>query len=248
MRVLQKRLEQWIDQGLIKLYQSSKQELPILCFNTNGTNRKAIALNKSDDSYEWFQTTSAEGVETVFNNLKTIRASAKIITAEQLAQPDTQIIFLQPSRNKLTLQQLRQKLDLEAILTQSKIKQATYSDRYLQAPEAKILADLIQISCDHHTEIAIRVLENANEQSASKRKKELEVALEVINNRKASYRVIVQPQHVRKHFKHSRILHIQRQDGIEYKIIFDLGLDFLELERNRVYSITKPSYIVIIKL
>ena len=247
-KVLQKRLEQWIDQGLLKLYQSSHQELPIICFNANHINKIAIALNKSDDSYEWFKTTSADGVETVFNKLQTIRASAKIITASELAQPDTQVIFLQPSRNKFTLQQLRQKLGLEAILTRSKIKQATYSDRYLQAPGAKILADLIQISCDHHTQITIRVLENAHEQSASERKKELEVALEVIKNRKASYRVLVQPQHVRKHFKHSRILHIQRLDGAEYKIIFDLGLDFLELERNKIYSIAKPSYMVIIKL
>ncbi len=246
--VLQKRLEQWIDQDLLKLYQSSKGELPILCFNTNGTNRKAIALNKSDDSYEWFQTTSAEGVETVFNKLKNIRASAKTIAAEQLAQPDTQIIFLQPSRNKFTLQQLRKKLGLEEILTASKIKQVTYSDRYLQAPEAKILADLLEIGCDLSGKVNILVLENPQEQSASARKQELESVLENLKNIGVSCQVYVQPKHNRKHFEHARILEIKRQDGTKYKIIFDLGLDFLQVESNSIYSLTKPTYIAIVNL
>lgn len=246
--VLQKRLEQWIDQGLLKLYQSSKGELPLLCFNNNGTNRKAIALNKSDDSYEWFQTTSAEGVETVFNKLKNIRASAKMIAAEQLAQPDTQIIFLQPSRNKFTLQQLRKKLGLEEILTASKIKQVTYSDRYLQAPEAEILTDLLEIGCDTSSKVNILVLENPREQSASARKQELERALDNLKSIGLSCQVYVQLKHNRKHFKHARILEIRRQDGTKCKIIFDLGLDFLQSESNATYSITKPTYIVIVNL
>lgn len=196
----------------LKLYQSSARELPILCFNTNGTNRKAIALNQSDDSCQWFQTTSAEGVETVFNKLKTTRASAKIIAAEQLAQPDTQIIFLQPSRNKFTLQQLRKKLGLEAILTASKIKQATYSDRYLQAPEAKILADLLEIGCDTSSKVNILVLENPREQSASARKQQLERALDNLKTIGVSCQVRVQPKCDRKHFQHPRILEITKQN------------------------------------
>lgn len=247
LRVLQKRLEQWIDQGLLKLYQSSERELPILCFNTHHTNRKAIALNQSDDSYEWFQTTSSEGVDTVFNGLQTIRSSAKIITASQLAQPDTQIIFLEPDKEQLSVQKLRQKLGLEAILTRSKIKQATYSDRYLQASEAKILADLLEIGCDRHTELTIRVLENTREQSASARKQELESAFSNLINSGIICQVKVQPKHNIKYFKHARILEITTENKTKYKIIFDCGLDFIQSDK-ATYSITKATYIAIINL
>jgi len=247
LKVLQKRLEQWIDQGLLKLYQSSDQELPILCFNTNHTNRQAIALNKCDDSNEWFQTKSVEGVDIVFNRLKIIRSSAKIITASQLAQPDTQIIFLEPNKDQLSLQQLRQKLGLEAILTRSKIKQATYSDRYLQAPRAKIMANLLKIGCDRHTELTIKVLENSREQSASARKQELELALDSLNKIETSYQVKVQPKQNRKHFEHARILEITTENETKYQIIFDCGLDFIQLDQAS-YSITKPTYIAIIRV
>lgn len=246
LKVLQKRLEQWIDQGLLKLYQSSDRELPILCFNTNHTNPQAIALNKCDDSNEWFQTKSIEGVNTVFNKLQNIRSSAKKVTASELAQPDTQIIFLEPSGNKLSLKQLRQKLGLEAILTESKIEQAVYSDRYLQASEAKILADLLEISCDLHTELTIKVLENSREQSASARKQELELALDSLNKIETSYQVKVQPKQNRKHFEHARILEITTENKTKYKIIFDCGLDFIQADK-ATYSITKDTYIAIIQ-
>jgi ATP-dependent helicase YprA (DUF1998 family) len=247
LRVLQKRLEQWIDQGLLKLYQSSYQELPILCLSTNHTNRQVIALNNSDNTYEWFQTTSSEGMDTVLNKLKNIRASSKIITASELAQPDTQIIFLEPSRNKLSLEQLRQKLGLEAILTRSKIKQATYNDRYLQASEARILANLLEVGCDRHSELTIRVLENTREQSASARKQELEFALHSLNNIQTSYQVKVQPKHNSKHFEHARILEVTTENKTKYKIIFDCGLDFIQADK-ATYSITKVTYIAIVEV
>lgn len=247
LKVLQKRLEQWIDQGLLKLYQSSYQELPILCFNTNHTNPQAIALYKCDDSNEWFQTKSVEGVDTVFNKLQNIRSSAKKVTASELAQPDTQIIFLEPSGNKLSLKQLRQKLGLEAILTESKIEQAAYSDRYLQASEAKILSDLLEIGCDNSSQINILVLESNREQSASVRKQELENALKDLNNLGISCQVKVQPKHNKKHFEHARILAIATQHGTKYQIIFDRGLDFIQSDQAS-YSITKPTYIAFVKV
>lgn len=241
LRVLQKRLEQWIDQGLLKLYQSSEGELPILCFNnTNGTNQKAIALNQSNDSYQWFQTASNEGVNTVLNKLKTIRASAKIITAEQLVQPDTQIIFLEPNRKKLNLSQLRQELGLEVILTGSKIKQVTYSDRYLRPLGLKILTDLLKNTCDRHSQMSIRTLED----SISERKQELEDALQDLATMGVSCQLTVQPKHEKRHFPHARLLEITKQDKTKYKIIFDCGLDFIRLD-NDLYTIARSTYIAI---
>ena len=247
LRVLQKRLEQWIDQGVLELYRSPSQELPILCFNTNNHHRCAIALNKTDDSCQWLQTKSIAGVETVFNRLEKIRASAKIVTASELSQPDTQIIFPQPSNNKLNLEQLRQELGLSEILTGNKIERATYRDRYLQASEAKILGDLLEISCDSSTQLNILVLENPQKQSASVRKQRLESALANLNDLEICYQVKVQPKHNKKHFEHARTLEITMQNQIEYKVIFDLGLDFIELDKQKYY-INKPTYIIIVKV
>ena len=246
LNVLQKSLEQWIDQGLIKLYQSSEQELPIICLSTNSNNRKAIALNQTNDAYEWFQTTSTEGVKTVLNRLKTIRNSAKIIAAEGLAQPDTQVIFLESSGEKFTLQQLRKKLGLETILASGTIQEATYSDRYLQAPGAKILANLLEIGCDTSSKVNIRVLEKTAEKSASVRKRELESSLENLRSTGVSCQVKVQPKDSSKHFEHARTLKVMTQGGEKYKIIFDLGMDFLNVESNEIYSVSKPTYIVVI--
>ncbi|MGF1541102.1 MAG: DUF1998 domain-containing protein, partial [Pleurocapsa sp.] len=240
LKVLQKRLEQWIDQDLLKLYQSSDRELPILCFNTNGTNPKAIALNQSDDSYQWFQTTSNEGVDTVLNKLQIIRSSAKIIAAEQLAQPETQLIFLQPSRNKLTLQQLRKELGLEAILTASKIQQATYSDRYLQPLGLKILTDLLKNAGDRLSQISIKTLQD----SISERKQELENALQDLATMDVSCHLTVQPKHEKRHFPHARILEITTQDRTKYQVIFDCGLDFIRLDKG-LYTIARSTYIAI---
>ena len=247
LRVLLKRLEQWSDQGLIKLYQSSCQELPMLCLSTNHNAKTALALNKGKDNYEWLQTTSKTGVETVFNRLEKIRASAKIITASELAQPDTEVIFIKPSPNQFSVEQLRQKLGLAKILTENKLKQATYRDRYLQASGAKILAKLLEISCNNTSQLNILVLENSKEQSAPIRKETLENSLENLNDLGVSCQVKVQPQHNKQHFEHSRILEITIQDKTKYKIIFDRGLDFIQLD-NTIYSITKPSYIAIVKL
>ncbi|MGB5714931.1 MAG: hypothetical protein WBM44_28930, partial [Waterburya sp.] len=77
---------------------------------------------------------------------------------------------------------------------------------------------------------------------------ELESVLEPLKSIGVSCQVYVQPKHNRKHFEHARILEIKRQDGTKYKIIFDLGLDFLQVESNAIYSITKPTYIAIVNL
>ena len=140
---------------------------------------------------------------------------------------------------------MRDKLGLAEILTGNKIERVTYRDRYLQAPETKILSDILEISCDSSTQLNILVLENPQEQSASARKQELESALTNLNDLKICYQVKVQPKHNKKHFEHARTLEITMQNQAKYKAIFDLGLDFIQSDKQK-YCITKPTYIVII--
>jgi hypothetical protein len=126
----------------------------------------------------------------------------------------------------------------------SKVERVTYRDRYLKGKEAKILLDLLREELAPSAEVKIWVLENAKEQSASKRKSDLEAAFRKFEMG-VSFQAIVQPQHHSKHFPHPRILEIQRQDGRHYKVVFDMGLDFLEARGGATYSVTKPTYVVV---
>ena len=57
--------------------------------------------------------------------------------------------------------------------------------------------------------------------------------------------VKVQPWHQRVHFPHARELEIERQDGQKLMMIFDKGMDFLEVNPDGTYRITEPTYVVI---
>ena len=131
------------------------------------------------------------------------------------------------------------------MLAGSKVERVAYRDRYLKGKEAKILLDLLREELAPSAEVKIWVLENAKEQSASERKSDLEAAFREFEKMGVSYQAIVQPQHHSKHFPHPRILEIHRQDGRQYKVVFDMGLDFLEARADATYCVTKPSYVVV---
>jgi hypothetical protein len=131
------------------------------------------------------------------------------------------------------------------VLAGSKVERVTYRDRYLKSKEAKILLDLLREELAPSAEVKIWVLENAKEQSASERKSDLEAVLREVEETGVSCKVTVQPQHHSKQFPHSRILEIHKQDGQHYKVVFDMGLDFLEARADATYCVTKPTYVVV---
>jgi len=180
-RVLRKRLRQWIDQGLLKLYQTSIETLPILCLSTQQQNRIALELHQrseSDEALEWFQTRSQEGVERVYNRLQNLRSQAKLVSATELEDPDTFVIYPEPIWGNLSLLELRQRLGLDRVLMGSKARSVFYRDRYLDGKGAKILADLLQSGgLDSNSALTISVLQDSKSQSASELKAELERAL-----------------------------------------------------------------------
>jgi len=250
--VLQKRLQQWIDQGLLKLYESSYEAkaLPVLCFSTQQPNRIALALHQRSDqeTVEWFQTQSAEGVETVESRLQTLRSQARLVPASELADPDTVVVFPEPSWGELSLPQLRQKLGIDVILA-SQVKQVFYRDRYLNGQRAKFLAELLQgEGLSANSQVTILTLETSQSPSASELKAELEAALIGLKAIEIQPKVTVQPRHLRSDFPHARELEIQGHDQQKYKVIFDRGLDFLEKVENReTYRIKHSTYIAIIR-
>lgn len=246
---LRKRLQQWTDQGLLRLYQTSIEGLPALCLSTHQHHRIALELHRSSQSnelLEWFQTQSSEGVEKVFNRLQNLCQKARLVPASELEDPDTFVVFPEPSWGNLSLAELRQKLKIDYILSGSQIKSVLYRDRYLDPSGARILADLLQGEwLSDNSAITVWVLEDIKSLPAPERKAQLKAALDGLNSLGIQPQVKVQPQHQRSHFRHGRELILQRFDSQTYKIIFDMGLNFIEANPDKTYSIKQPTYVVI---
>jgi ATP-dependent helicase YprA (DUF1998 family) len=261
LQVFYKRLGQWIDQGLLKLYKTPVRALPILCLNTEQQNRIALQLHQNSEInvWEWFQTRSFEGVSTVFQRLQALREGgyglrqgqnqAKLVTAKELEDPQTSVAF--PDRNwgELTILQLRQKLGLDKVLLGSQIRQIVYRDRYLNEKGAKILAHLLQSDgLNKNSSVTIEVLEDSQGETQKQRKQQLEVALKKLKETGVSLNIIVRPWQQRIHFPHARELEVHQQDGQKFKVLFDKGIDFLEPRTNGIYRVAERSYVVITQL
>jgi ATP-dependent helicase YprA (DUF1998 family) len=245
--VLRKRLSQWIDQGVLKLYQSNTTESLTVCFNSQQSDRLALQLNRNEagQPVEWLQTRSSLGVETVRQLLEKLRSHSRLIRADELEDPATRLYFIEPSSQLFTIAELRQKLGLETVLKAGKIKRAIYYDRYLSDRGAKILASLLESSLEAGSKFQIEVLENPQEMAASKRKSEIENAIRFLDFKEITCEVKVQPKFLRKHFPHARSLEIELENGQKNRVIFDLGIDFLEVINDRQSRIAKSTYIVV---
>jgi hypothetical protein len=243
LQLLQKHLQQWVEQGLLKLYQTSVKDVPILCLNTQQQHCIALQLHQQES----FETRSCEGVDTVFQRLQNMRSQARLVEAIELEDPNTTVIFPDRTWCNLTISQLRQRLGIDRVLSSGGVK-IVYRDRYLNETGTKILADILQgdgLGVD--SSVTIWVLEDYKGESASKRKGNLEAALTQLKRMGISTTVKVQPWHERSHFPHAREMEVQTANGQRYKIIFDKGMDFLELKTTGLYSVTEATYVVINK-
>lgn len=254
VKVWRKCLYQWIGLGLVKLYQSPSEALPILCLSTKQTSRIALQLHQPSDDKPlvWFQTRSSEGVKTVFSRLSELRDRARLIQPQELEDPDTIVVFPNPKDNHwhgdLRLSELQKKLELERVLSGSKVTKIVYRDRYLGEPGAKILADLLQGSgFDSQTQLIISIVEDKTARNASELKKKLTTVFVRLQPTKDNLQVHVKPWDKRFDLPHGRDLEIYRQDGQHYKVIFDKGMAFLEARAGGIYRVTEPTYVVVSK-
>nr|MBA3924616.1 DUF1998 domain-containing protein [Nostocaceae cyanobacterium] len=182
IKVCRKRLQQFIDQDLVKLYQASGEhfpenlarDVPTLCFNSIQSNRIALSLEQSTNNKPqvWFQTRSLEGVKAVFTRLEKLRQEARLVQVSELEDLNTSVIFLNPSEKEwcgyFSMLELRKKLGLEGALSESNIMKVVYSDRFLRVEGVKILAELFQ-SCvfGEHSQISILTTDKAYENDNS---------------------------------------------------------------------------------
>jgi ATP-dependent helicase YprA (DUF1998 family) len=244
-RFLRKQLEQWLNQGFLKLCQTDVDELPMLAIFTAQGSCVALGLNSKESGYEWLQTRQPEGVKDFQQRLHQLKG--RLISAQELEAPDTKVILPNPNWGNLSLAELRQKLGLEACLTGSEISKISYSDRYLYKSGAEILAALLNSeNIIVNTQILINTKENSRDRSVStsERKRQLETALASLSIGKANLKITVYPDQTSR-LEHGRILEIWRTDGDHYRIFFDKGVDFIEADNRNSYRIKEVTYIVI---
>ncbi|MCA6557843.1 MAG: DEAD/DEAH box helicase, partial [Pseudanabaena sp. M114S2SP2A07QC] len=223
--VLRKRLSQWIDQGLVNLYQTDVDKLPTLYFQTSPQNRIALGLHQeTENQLVWLQTRSEEGVQTIQAKLNDLILNAREVKAIELEDPNTQVIFPDPSWGSVSLAELRQRLGLETVLMVSPVAKVTYRDRYLNFAGARYLVSLLQGDwLDSGTEFIVNILEDP---SKPDRLEEIEERLAIISGQ------VVQEAYISgvssgDRFIHARSLEIQKQDGQHFRILFDKGMDFI---------------------
>lgn len=248
-RVLRKRLQQWIDQGALKLYKIDHNILPELCLSSQWE-RYRIALRycpaQGDNAAYWLKTTTERGVIQVFDRLKQLQQQAKSVAAQDLIDRDTTVVFPDHTWKNLNIDQLRHQLGLEPILVGSKITRVVYSDRYLNASNAQFLADLLRGDwLESNTQVTIHIQQNYEESRLNDTSRR--AALEKLIAKLLGLRLNVKMRPYKRNqepLQHSRELIIYRQDKQTYRVLFDKGMDFLE-ETNDSYNITESTYVVV---
>lgn len=163
-----------------------------------------------------------------------------------LDKPNALFIPLEPDGRDLSLAQLRKELGLEEILTSGVVTRIFYSDRYLNQRGGGILADLITGNWLRSTSgVTIKVLEQPD-QPAAVRKQRLELSFTKLRRLGNILQIEVQPSQPQTNFEHARSLEINMENGKQYKLIFDWGMEFIKYNSaNRTYRIDKPSYVTL---
>ncbi|MDV2996630.1 MAG: ATP-dependent RNA helicase DbpA [Chroococcidiopsis sp. SAG 2025] len=255
VRVIRKRLSQWIDQGFLKLYVTRAIQCSILCLSSQLPHRIALQLQTSNngDPIGWFQTRSERGVNHVFQNLQQLKSDATIVKAATLEDSDTAVIFPTPNWESLTIEQLREELGLTQIFQGNQVKKLVYSDRYLnhqKQPKAETLASLLNGNwLDNDSRIVIQIQQSKEEYDRrdTERRTDIERSLSSLPGQlKVEMRPY--PKHHQPPFPHRRKLTICLRSNSTYRILFDKGLDFLKKDSNAMYCIEEATYVVVIKL
>jgi ATP-dependent helicase YprA (DUF1998 family) len=248
IRVLRKRLSQWIDQGLVVLSQQDFDMQPTLCISSQSSNRVALQMRLSEtgSAVEWFQTRSERGVKTVLQNLKELQQKAMKVSAAELDDPQTEVIFPEPNWGKLDLASLQDRLGFKAILAKGEISSAQYSDRYLNATGASVLAQLLTLGSKSDFSAKVYIQESHDEHRYRDRTRRAGVE-SALKRHLGNCQLRMRPftQRHSPSFPHRRELEITYKSGEGCKVLLDKGMDFLEKLQSGLYRIPETTYIVI---
>lgn len=263
VRVLRKRLSQWIDQGLLRLYTTHLAQTPTLCLNNHSPHQVALELQTDSTGapVEWFQTRSENGVGYVYEQLQQLKTSAKPVPAVDLEDTNTAVVFPIKAWGCMAIAELRERLGLSQVLAGNNASKIVCSDRYLNCnehPGAEILAALLLGDwIDKNTRITIFTQQTRDEadeaqdprnRNAQQRCEMIEKSFSILaaqTSVEIRQRRSRQPQ---RPLPHGRELNVVLEDGSEYRILFDKGMAFIEKQAKNLYCIKESTYVAIVKV
>jgi hypothetical protein len=180
------------------------------------------------------------------DRLKQLQQQAKPVAAQELIDRDTSVVFPDRTWKNLSIDQLRRQLGLEQVVVGSKISRVLYSDRYLNASDARFLSDLLRGDwLESNTQVTIHIQQLYEEYRSNDTSRR--VTLEKVLTQQLGLQPSVKMRPYGRNYEtlsHSRELTIYRQDKQVYRVLFDKGMDFVE-EINGAYHITESTYVVV---
>ncbi|MCS7291912.1 MAG: DEAD/DEAH box helicase [Gloeomargarita sp. SKYBB_i_bin120] len=255
-RLLRKRLFQWLDQGVLQLYLLQDQERrPIeLCLSSYvGAHRLALQGALDSETGEWLKTTTERGVNTVLQRLQHLKQQARPVMAAELEDKNTEVVFPDKTWKSMSITTLQQRLKWTQFLTPSPAKVIHYQDRYLQPEQAEILIGLLEQQLGPGTEkmiLEMVQLWDENQEQNYKRRAEIQRVIQNYLQQKGlavTLELKCYPPQQLKAIPHMRKLTLIDGEQRHHQVLFDKGLDFLVKDEQGTYSVTEPTYIVLLR-
>ncbi|MEN9228057.1 MAG: DEAD/DEAH box helicase [Gloeomargarita sp. HHBFW_bins_205] len=248
-RLLRKRLWQWMDQGVVRLYRLAERRPVEVCLSSQVPEYR-VALRGGLDASPWLKTVSPAGVETVYQRLQQLRQRAKPVTAAELEDKDVEVVFPDPTWKSLPLDGLRQRLKFTDFLAAFPVRVIHYQDRYLQAQQAQYLMQLLAVFLQPPLEKIILELAQSYEENRkddNSRKYQVKQVVQTYLHQVGlgiPVEVTFYPFSQKKAIPHRRQLTFIGENGQRRQVLFDKGLDFLTEYPPGRYSVTEPTYLV----
>jgi ATP-dependent helicase YprA (DUF1998 family) len=255
--VARRRLSQWIEQGVLDLYANATLVKDTYCFSPDHPrSRRAfqITFNSDGSPADFLEARSEIGVQAVSERLARLRADSRPVSSQEIADPESLIVFPTPNWPPMKLEQLRAELGLSQLLEGQSIEYIEYTDRYINfrdRHDARFLVVLLNGPwLNRDSNVRLRTNQTKEEDTAGDRSRRhsLESDLALLDG-VCRYQLIWGDfRKPRRTLLHRRELILQSVSGQRHRVLFDKGMDFISHNKNTgLYTIRDDTYIVVTK-
>jgi len=255
--VARRRLSQWIEQGVLDLYVNDSLTTDTYCLSPDHPHaRRAFRITFGSDGSpaDFMEVRSEIGVQAVSEQLARLRSDSRLVSSEEIADPENLIVFPSPSWPAMKLELLRAKLGLAQLLEGQSFELIEYSDRYInfrERADARFLVDLLSgpwLNAD--SKFRVRTNQTKEEDAAGDRSRlhSLESDLSQLDGVCEFDLIWGDFRKPRQTLLHRRELILQSVSGQRHRVLFDKGMDFMSYNaNNKLYAIRDDTYIVATK-